>query len=687
MKKKEIEIVDKLRQTSRCRPEVAKTAEFFSNFSVDRYEDTARLLIDLGEDKATGILLCVSAVNKMKLSPDLLAETLKIVEPITDFSFPYKIQGEDAIEPLLGAAQAEDISWERQAFAGRIAAELALRCASDRQPVKKVLQKLSNTIRAPEINWIIDQTLALLDNEENDALPLVLDTQRDVLEELPEEKPPVIIGGYYTVRRPIPKIGRNAPCHCGSGKKYKKCCYEKDQQVLHDASPHEGITMTQLRAKPSLVDDDEMIRDMRAYELKKLQPAELNEDQLLAAYQRADTFGLRELAFGMLLELKRRPEKNQFAVEHMEDLLRSALDANDLQLARNIKQHIPNAMLHDAEAIQFHFDLLENQHHFTALEARCKEGLLYDDDSFLWNDPLLDLGYNFENLFPALSIVFSRAAIIGRPDHFLDNEFLLEAIRNARTELELDPWSDPIEDFFDWAHKKKEFDQKNDVKNKQIEELKARVSEANRLAAQKQDELKEKEFKLNRLVKKLEGAEKSTASQQNAVRSATQLSANERKTASDLRRQIDNLKAEINMQQHDRRQLRKQLQGVQKKLRVREFRKPLKAPTNEQSDGLEFETAPKKILIPEFTPAFRRSCESMPVPVVAKALRAAAGFATHDKSIWRRTKQIETIARVFRTQIGLRHRLLIGWEPEVRLEILDLIHRGQLETWIKRHAG
>ncbi len=25
-------------------------------------------------------------------------------------------------------------------------------------------------------------------------------------------------------RRDTPKIGRNDPCHCGSGKKYKKCC-------------------------------------------------------------------------------------------------------------------------------------------------------------------------------------------------------------------------------------------------------------------------------------------------------------------------------------------------------------------------------------------------------------------------------------------------------------------------------
>ena len=26
------------------------------------------------------------------------------------------------------------------------------------------------------------------------------------------------------VRRETPKVGRNDPCPCGSGKKYKKCC-------------------------------------------------------------------------------------------------------------------------------------------------------------------------------------------------------------------------------------------------------------------------------------------------------------------------------------------------------------------------------------------------------------------------------------------------------------------------------
>lgn len=27
-----------------------------------------------------------------------------------------------------------------------------------------------------------------------------------------------------TIRRALPKVGRNDPCPCGSGKKYKKCC-------------------------------------------------------------------------------------------------------------------------------------------------------------------------------------------------------------------------------------------------------------------------------------------------------------------------------------------------------------------------------------------------------------------------------------------------------------------------------
>ena len=34
----------------------------------------------------------------------------------------------------------------------------------------------------------------------------------------------VVAAEGHTVRREAPKVGRNDPCPCGSGKNYKKCC-------------------------------------------------------------------------------------------------------------------------------------------------------------------------------------------------------------------------------------------------------------------------------------------------------------------------------------------------------------------------------------------------------------------------------------------------------------------------------
>lgn len=682
-------LLEMLRQTQRWRPAVAKTATLFADIPVTEYEQLLQFLIESGEDKALGILMSVCGVNQVRLDPHVLAGALKVVEPMIDFAFPFRLQAADAIDPLLAAVQAEDISRERQAFGATIAAELAARHSSHRQVAKRALLKLSQKIHAFEVKILIDQSLAMLDGEDDDMSDFFWITKQEVLKVLPQEKPPVVIGGDFTVRRPVPKIGRNAPCPCGSGKKYKKCCYEKDQQLLRDPSPYEGITMTQFRSMPSLVEDADMIREMRAYELKKLQPIQLNEEQLFQAYKRATHFGLRQFAYDLLLELKGRPNRHDFALDHMEDLLEFALDAGDIDVARQTMDLIPPEKLHDAETLKFKFDLIQNREQYAALEARSQQALKEEEDEGLinWDYGLLALSYNFENILPALSIVFARAAVIGRQEAYFDNEMLVELARSCRAELGHDPWEDPLEDFFDWAMKKSDFDFQDKSKNRQIRELKEKVVEANRSAAKKHSQLKEKELELNRLGKKLEGTEKATAVSDNRAETVVPLASEKRKTAADLRRQIDNLKAEINIQQHDRRQLRRKLQKTQKQLQIREAPKSPAALSDEQPGGLKPYKAPKKILIPDYSPTFRRSCESLPAPMVAKALGAAADFASHDKSVWQRTKPIETLSRVFRIQVGRKYRLLLAWEPEVRLEILDLIHRSQLETWIKRYAG
>ena len=37
------------------------------------------------------------------------------------------------------------------------------------------------------------------------------------------------------MRRTTKKLGRNDPCPCGSGKKYKNCCMKKDQEAERQA--------------------------------------------------------------------------------------------------------------------------------------------------------------------------------------------------------------------------------------------------------------------------------------------------------------------------------------------------------------------------------------------------------------------------------------------------------------------
>ncbi|HSW39720.1 MAG TPA: SEC-C metal-binding domain-containing protein [Acidobacteriota bacterium] len=43
-------------------------------------------------------------------------------------------------------------------------------------------------------------------------------------DEMLAENPGLMPGKVETVRREEPRVGRNDPCPCGSGKKYKKCC-------------------------------------------------------------------------------------------------------------------------------------------------------------------------------------------------------------------------------------------------------------------------------------------------------------------------------------------------------------------------------------------------------------------------------------------------------------------------------
>lgn len=694
MTENEDQLIDQLKSTARCRPDIQRMADEWSAMAPSRYDSLATLLCERQESKALGILLNIAAVNEIRLDSQVLVPTLKTVEVIIDFCYPCRFQDEGVIGPLLETALAEDISWERQALAAQLATELTVKFDQPRQPAKKVLWTLSKEIFTPDATALVGCGLSILEDTEPHADRHVWLSEKDILRNLPKERPPVIIGGDFTVRRPVAKLGRNEPCHCGSGRKYKKCCHGKDQELLRDPSSYEGLTRSQLNAAPSLVEDATPIKTMRLLDLKKLAPSSLNDIQLVAAFDKALFGGLLDFAYELLMELRQRPAKAERATEYMRDLFDAALSARDKPLADKLAFQIPEGDLYDTEASRLHHRLLGKTESYADLEALCKQALTEEEQS--WDHLLLELSYAFDTHLPALSVVFGRAAIVSAPQRVLDNEILFNSIEKNRILLDLEPWGDPVEDYMDWLCEKTHDQALGANKDRIIDALKTQLAEAQGKSAQALKSLRKKELELDSLEAELKTVSIKAQAQSTQPQPSPPLQRQEpqsiaetegRRQISALKKKIGTLKDEIRSQQGSRQQLRKQLQEARQVISGQEKRDipPDSASSGDEKTSLNG-TLPQKVQIPEFSDRFCKSAEGLSQSVVAKALQAAAGFGARDESVLRQAATLELMPGYFRVRVGIHHRLILRQGPENSLLVEDIIPRKNLETWIRKHS-
>jgi hypothetical protein len=73
------------------------------------------------------------------------------------------------------------------------------------------------------------------------------------------------MGNYLTRNSPMSKVGRNEPCPCGSGQKFKRCCEEKENAAAAErAREHAAAAAARLAEdrptspSPVLWEDDEL---------------------------------------------------------------------------------------------------------------------------------------------------------------------------------------------------------------------------------------------------------------------------------------------------------------------------------------------------------------------------------------------------------------------------------------------
>jgi|HubBroStandDraft_6_1064221.scaffolds.fasta_scaffold629314_2 tetratricopeptide (TPR) repeat protein len=108
------------------------------------------------------------------------------------------------------------------------------------------------------------------------------------------------------------KIGRNDPCHCGSGKKYKRCCLEEDQEGERFVREAAAAALAAEQAEEDEFNewsdklDDESNAVIDLIEAGKLDEAEQAAHELIANYPEVHD-GYDRL--GMVYEARKESKK------------------------------------------------------------------------------------------------------------------------------------------------------------------------------------------------------------------------------------------------------------------------------------------------------------------------------------------------------------------------------------------
>lgn len=687
------QLIKRLAETVFCKPRIVEWVELLGEMPIETANQWVKELTEAGEDQALCRLLNVFAYCGFVLDPEVLVQSCMVTAEISSIAYIFAHQDARAIPYLCQMARSEEISAQVKILYGRFATELTLRYGGDHDKVRRLLQYLSEVSYLEEAKILVFETLAMLDSQElNPGLFPIL-TDRDIKDYLPERPPPKVISSGGTLRRPVAKIGRNDPCHCGSGKKYKRCCSSKDEELLADASEYAGITQTQLFENPGIVDDPLLIRGMRAYEIKKLDPPTLGYFQLIAAFRSAMGFGLYEIAFNMLVECSTRNELDldiEFDHGHFVDLMEQALNSGNMDIAERARKLIPEDYdLIDWDEVEMQFELNRNPGVLKALERHCVISLDPDAEvDTLHSHGLCTLSHILRHKFPAMGIVFARAAVMQCPDRILDNEYLVEVVHECRGELGLELWGDPIEQVV--CNEEIEH-YKRDRKSKDAEEennLRRELAAAREQAKLSSTRLTDADAELQKIKKELAAKERDRKESDDKQMVAPEgPSPEQRATMERLRRQIENLKVEISNQQEQRQKLRQQLEREQRSAEQSQVPASQSEESGSSDEQVEMPTkSERRVVVPEYKESFKSACSNLPAAVAGAALKALSGIAAYDAATWKNFRSIKQLSNIYRIRIGIHYRLLILWLPGERLYALDLIPRQDLESWIKRNA-
>ena len=488
---------------------------------------------------------------------------------------------------------------------------------------------------------------------------------------LVREKPSDRLTSGTTLRRAVARIGRNETCPCGSGKKYKHCCLEKDQERLHHSSEVAGRTLEELHAELERHLTAERLDRVEPYELARLDPRKIDPSLHDQYFHRLAAFALLDTATEGLEKLTWSDALNEAWIA----VMFHATKAGRQDLAQRLVRLRPDAKTVEQDlAVGSALLLAEGDpaRQLAILDQCAREALQTDDPRVLegFAHGLLVSKLSALGLFVARSMV----PIVPRETA----SFLFEQILQARDRLNLPP-DDAFGDILDRRLLDAQPDDGKDA---------AALREAQRRLDDKAKEVRQLKESLERLQKEVARRERTASAP--ALAPAETVPVDERPLR-ELRQKVEGLKSALKDRHLERNALRRELQQAHADLETLRQTAPPATPRLSEPEGGEHEEdwllpqdAPEiqPVRLIEFPRGFQQTLGGFPRPVARAALTLVGRLAAGEPAAFVGALRLKGCPNVTRQRIGADFRLLFQLLPD-RVRVLDLINRKDLERKIR----
>ncbi len=488
-----------------------------------------------------------------------------------------------------------------------------------------------------------------------------------------------VLGSGATLTRAVPKAGRNDPCPCGSGKKFKQCCAGKVS--LSDQYAVDGVTLSEAAAHPELILTAERIQGMRAHELHAFDPHLLAPELVGKVVIRLARF--REIS--RAIEVLQAVGREAFSDDTLDELAYEFQVARDAEALRWLLGWAPGAV---ELSLEIEVLLAPPAERWELIRRRVGEAF----DALRTGEKsarirFSEIGFAALTVDPAFGILIARGVL---PDcGWLDQTALLEAIEDARDVLLLDD-DEPGREIVD-ATDRASIDEARHA----LDVEKARAESSSRVT-QRDAEIQRLKTQIDAMQESLTKREDASAAAAAAREKSTDRSttapppeaAETRELRENLRRLKDNLKVE----HEERNRALQELRATRDQLRRATREKPENPaperpladhdPEADESDSGGVEWERQMLRIPEYGAAFRESLRRHPRQVAAAALALAGRLAGGDPSTWKTVRSLKLRPGTLRARVAGDYRLLFEIQPGDILRMVDLILRRDLDRWL-----